>query len=129
MSSESDVETYEECVRRREEALRPRLTGEFLELLVRTARTVGWNADFAAVAEFVEEVYRVAGRPVPLDELDDPYCWHLMERMRCAEARGIPTCRPDDCPFIEDCQYEATATGSTPRRPGNSGPGQVPPAV
>ena len=45
--------------------LKPMLTDEFLATLVEAARTVGNSGDSVAIREFVDDLFDIAGRPLP----------------------------------------------------------------
>lgn len=47
------------------EALKPKLTPEFLAVLTEAVEVVGWSVDFWESASFVEEVYGYAGIECP----------------------------------------------------------------
>lgn len=48
-----------------ENALREKLTDEFLATAKLAAETIGWGMDFIEVKGFVEELYRLAGKEPP----------------------------------------------------------------
>ena len=52
--------------------LRPKLTDEFLDILVQAVNTCGWGVDFIESADFVDWCFNVAGKPSPpLDVYND----------------------------------------------------------
>lgn len=60
--------TASEFDRRQEaldDALRKKLTDEFLTTAKLAAETMGWLVDFGEAAGFVEECYRLAGKEPP----------------------------------------------------------------
>lgn len=56
------------------DALRPKLTTEFLATLAEAAHVIGWDLDFMVVAGFVHTLHEVAGVPTPelRPDEDDP---------------------------------------------------------
>lgn len=56
------------CEKELENALQPKLTGEFLNTLADAVRTCGWNVDMIESTKFVEWCFNLAGVPIP--ELD-----------------------------------------------------------
>ena len=57
-----------------EEALTPLLTDVFLSTLAEAGRIDGWSTDYVETAEFIRNVYSMAGKeppdlePYPIDE-------------------------------------------------------------
>ncbi|NRF65706.1 hypothetical protein HLB44_01780 [Aquincola sp. S2] len=54
-------------------ALEPVLTDEFLAILVRAARTVGWECDHVATCDFVRKAFGIAAKPEPQRDDLEPY--------------------------------------------------------
>ena len=62
----SDSE-YDKKVQEANDALRPELTPQFLQLLVKALRTVGWGVDYTESRWFVEACFEIAGKEMPDD--------------------------------------------------------------
>ena len=57
----------------REQALKARLTPEFLHMLLEAGKISGWSHDYIEVAGFIEWCYRLADADVPSATELEPY--------------------------------------------------------
>jgi len=64
MTNQTDAEYDAEGIRL-DAALKPKLTDEFLSILVEAARTCGYSVDHVETVSFVEWCYQIAEKPVP----------------------------------------------------------------
>ena len=56
---------YEKKSNELEKELKPFLTDEFLDTLIKAARTCGWSADHIETMQFVIECFDMAGKKSP----------------------------------------------------------------
>jgi hypothetical protein len=59
------MDEYEIESERLDAELKPLLTDEFLDTLVKAACTIGWLVDFTEISSFVESCFEIAGKECP----------------------------------------------------------------
>ena len=61
--------TYDEWALENEKAIIPKLTPEFLEMLVKAGIACGWSVDMIEVVSFVNWCHTLANQPLPPKEI------------------------------------------------------------
>ena len=50
-----------------------KITDEFLDTLIETAKTVGWTFDYCEICDFIRKCYAIADKKCPEERIVDPY--------------------------------------------------------